>query len=66
MPRLAEPPVAAVPAYLPDEGPALPVQSGPRVELTFADGTSAALDEEQARALDEIAQLLTGRDGVKH
>jgi hypothetical protein len=40
--------------------------SGPRVELTFRDGTSASLDGSQARALDEIAQLLTGRDGVKH
>jgi hypothetical protein len=40
-----------------DEPPA-----GPRVELTFADGTSAALDPSQARALDEIAQVLTRRD----
>jgi hypothetical protein len=36
--------------------------AGPRVELTFADGTSAALDPTQARALDEIAQVLTQRD----
>jgi hypothetical protein len=36
------------------------------VQLTFADGSSAALDVDQARALDEIAQLMTGRDGVKH
>jgi hypothetical protein len=36
--------------------------AGPRVELTFRDGTSAALDPTQARALDEIAQVLTRRD----
>jgi len=36
--------------------------SGPRVELTFRDGTSAALEGQQARALDEIAQVLTRRD----
>jgi hypothetical protein len=36
------------------------------VELTFRDGTSASLDGTQARALDEIAQVLTRRDGVKH
>jgi hypothetical protein len=36
--------------------------AGPRVELTFRDGTSAALDPSQARALDEIAQVLTRRD----
>ena len=36
---------------------------GPRVELTFADGSSASLDPVQARALDEIAQVLTRRDG---
>jgi hypothetical protein len=35
---------------------------GPRVELTFRDGTSASLDATQARALDEIAQVLTRRD----
>jgi ABC-type cobalamin transport system ATPase subunit len=44
----------------------VPPQLGPRVQLTFADGSSAALDVDQARALDEIAQLMTGRDGVKH
>jgi hypothetical protein len=36
--------------------------SGPRVELTFRDGTSTALDPAQAQALDEIAQILTRRD----
>jgi hypothetical protein len=35
---------------------------GPRAELTFRDGSTAALDAVQARALDEIAQLLTRRD----
>src|SRR3954463_16528174 len=39
-----------------------PVPVGPRVELTFRDGSSAALDPVQARALDEIAQVLTRRD----
>jgi len=45
--------------------PVVPAQ-GPRGEMTFRDGTTAELDPEQARALDEIAQLLTGRDGIKH
>ena len=39
-----------------------PVPAGPRVELTFRDGSSASLDPTQARALDEIAQVLTRRD----
>ncbi|GAC1609467.1 MAG: hypothetical protein NVS3B26_10850 [Mycobacteriales bacterium] len=43
-----------------------PPPSGPRVELTFRDGTSASLDDVQARALDDIARVLTCRDGVKH
>ena len=55
---------AAPPAPPPVPVPALP--SGPRVELTFADGSSASLDPTQARALDEIAQVLTRRDEVKH
>ncbi|MCW2571038.1 MAG: hypothetical protein JWO88_1096 [Frankiales bacterium] len=38
------------------------IPPGPRVELTFRDGTSAALDGTQARALDEIARALTRRD----
>jgi hypothetical protein len=38
---------------------------GPRAELTFRDGSSAALPPEAARELDEIAQILTGRSGVK-
>jgi hypothetical protein len=44
----------------PELHPAVP--AGPRVELTFRDGTSAALDGTQARALEEIAQVLTRRD----
>jgi hypothetical protein len=50
----------AAPAPAPE-----PVPSGPRVELTFRDGSSASLDPTQARALDEIAQVLTRRDEVK-
>jgi hypothetical protein len=42
-----------------------PTVAGPRAELTFADGSSAALDPEAARELDQIAQILTGRTGVK-
>jgi hypothetical protein len=45
--------------------PALAEPPGPKVELTFRDGTSASLDATQARALDEIAQVLTRRDEVK-
>lgn len=65
----------ASPSYAPlppAPAPVVPVQqvpepaSGPRVQLTFRDGSSAALDADQARALDAIAQLLTGRVGVKH
>lgn len=51
----AGPPAALPPAVA--EAP-----RGPRVELTFRDGTSAALDGTQAQALDEIAQVLTRRD----
>jgi hypothetical protein len=57
-------PAAAPVSYAPAPVPEQPV--GPRAQLTFADGTSASLDPDQARALDEIAQLMTGRDGVKH
>jgi hypothetical protein len=52
----------ALPAAAP---PLAGVPSGPRVELTFRDGSSASLDATQARALDEIAQVLTRRDEVK-
>jgi len=71
---LTPPPAPASPVVLPVadlltglfvEAPVVPAQ-GPRGEMTFRDGTTAELDPEQARALDEIAQLLTGRDGVKH
>ncbi len=64
---------AAVPA--PGESPVVPVPSqaappawnappGPRVELGFRDGSTAALapDSAQARALTAIADVLTRRD----
>ena len=35
---------------------------GPRVELTFRDGSSTALNAEDARALADVARVLTGRD----
>ena len=72
---LSTPPVLAAPSYPPAPPSSLdwsfpelhpPAPSGPRVELTFRDGTSASLDGVQARALDEIAQALTRRDEVKH
>jgi hypothetical protein len=40
----------------------VPDVPGPRVELTFRDGSSAALDAESARALADVAQVLTRRD----
>ncbi|MGB8651197.1 MAG: hypothetical protein WCD35_11105 [Mycobacteriales bacterium] len=51
--------VAAVPEVSPYQ-----VAPGPRVELGFRDGSTAALapDSAQARALTEIAQVLTRRD----
>lgn len=54
-----QPPQAVAPEPAPE------VVRGPRVELTFRDGSSASLDATQARALDEIARVLTRRDGVK-
>lgn len=65
------PPAPSVPSYAPVPPTSLdwsfpelhpPAPSGPRVELTFRDGTSASLDDTQARALDELAQVLTRRD----
>jgi len=50
------PPRAVVDAAAP---PAVPA---PRVELTFRDGSSASLDAEAARALADVAQVLTRRD----
>ena len=38
------------------------VPPSPRVELTFRDGSSAALDPAEARALADVAQVLTRRD----
>lgn len=66
---LVHPPASAVPAPAP-AGPAHATPdreppAGPRVELGFRDGSTAALapDSAQARALTEIAQVLTRRDG---
>ncbi len=59
-------PSAPVPAAEPGF-PVVPAQreepTGLRVELGFRDGTSACLDpaSAEARALDELAQLLTRR-----
>ena len=51
----------------PDVTPApAPVPAGPRGEITFRDGTTAALDPDQARELADIAAVLTRRDQVKH
>jgi hypothetical protein len=62
VPVAAPPPrVEAAPDWsFPELHPAAP--TGPRVELTFRDGTSAALEGTQAQALEEIAQVLTRRD----
>lgn len=51
-------PVAAPSPYEP------PVSAEPRIELGFRDGSTAALapGSEQARALTEIASVLTRRD----
>jgi hypothetical protein len=56
----AAPLSAAPPAVAPQ--PVAP-PGGPRVELGFRDGSSAALDpgSEAAQALDELARLLAGR-----
>ena len=53
------PPVAAPPPPLPPAPPA-----PPRVELGFRDGSTAALapGSDQAKALSEIASVLTQRD----
>jgi hypothetical protein len=55
----------AVPGLVPaPPAPAVPVQQGPRVELGFRDGTTAALapDSAQARALVALAGVLARRD----
>ena len=59
---------AAAPA-LPVQAPALPVQApaepvGPRVELGFRDGSTAALapGSAQAEALRDLARSLTQKD----
>ena len=54
---VARVPVEVAPAAAPPV-----VAPQPRVELTFRDGSSAALDAEDARALADVARVLTGRD----
>jgi hypothetical protein len=69
VPPLRSPATPAIPmdwSFPELAAPAPTLVTGPRAELTFRDGTSAALDPQQARALDEIAQVLTRRDEVKH
>lgn len=73
-PPAPEPPPAPQPAPAPaaepepqpqpQPQPAVEVEPGPRVELGFRDGTTAALapGSAQAKALTEIASLLTQRD----
>lgn len=62
----AEVPTAEVPDTAPAVGalPAAVPTQGPRVELGFRDGSTAALapGSEQARALSDIASVLTQRD----
>jgi hypothetical protein len=61
--RVAE--VPAPPAtVVPEPAPTGVVPAGPRVELGFRDGSRTSLDpaSEQARALDELASVLTRRD----
>ena len=60
-------PAVVVPAVVGaavEGAPEVPAQAQPRVELGFRDGSTAALapDSAQARALTEIAQVLTRRD----
>lgn len=58
--------VTAIPSLAVTPLPAyeVPVTPGPRVELGFRDGSTAALapGSAQARALTEIASVLTQRD----
>lgn len=55
---------AEVAAVVPTRSYGVPVTPGPRVELGFRDGSTAALapGSEQARALTEVASVLTQRD----
>ncbi|HUR14572.1 MAG TPA: hypothetical protein VM097_08780 [Mycobacteriales bacterium] len=59
-------PSAPLPVLVHPSGPAVRVDDlgGTRVELGFRDGSTAALapDSAQARALTEIAAVLTRRD----
>ena len=67
-PAPVPPPVAAVayePPPLPEYAPPAPPEpDGPRVELGFRDGSTAALapDSAQAKALTDLASVLTQRD----
>jgi len=66
-PEPAAAPAVVVPAVVGaavEGAPEVPAQAQPRVELGFRDGSTAALapDSAQARALTEIAQVLTRRD----
>ena len=56
--------VTSIPSAVPAAVPAQVPPSGPRVELGFRDGTTAALapGSAQAQALTEIASVLTRRD----
>lgn len=67
------PPISGVAASLPAPPPvvapvsvaaAVPTPAGPRVELGFRDGSRASLDpaSEQARALEDLAAVLTRKD----
>ena len=55
-----EPAWVSEPAWVPEPAPA------PRVELGFRDGSTAALapGSEQAKALSDIADVLTRKDGA--
>lgn len=59
------PPPSPPPVVAPVPAPvAVPTPAGPRVELGFRDGSRASLDpsSEQARALEDIAAVLTRKD----
>jgi hypothetical protein len=61
--RPPEPAPTPAPVQVPAATP-MPTAAGPRVELGFRDGSTAALapGSEQARALTDIASMLTTRD----
>lgn len=61
----AAPVVQAAPPVVPPQPEPPVVVQGPRVELGFRDGTTAALapGSAQAQALTDLAAVLTQRDG---